>query len=225
MILAGLSDFVTGDLTEWIIDVIDRLGYVGVALLVLLENVFPPIPSEVVLPAAGIHARDGGSLVGMMVVASTLGSVIGAWLLYLGAAWVGPVRLHALVRRHGRWFGVQERDLDRAEAWFDDRQQLAVLVCRFIPLLRSLVSIPAGFRRMDPLRFTVYTTLGSAVWNGALIMVGYAARQHWGTVQDVLGYVQYVVIAVIVAAVGRFLWRRLVRAPHAAGDGTAGPSR
>lgn len=211
MILAGLSDFLTGDLTDWVIDVIDRLGYLGVALLVALENVFPPIPSEVVLPAAGIHAKDGGSSVVGMIIAATIGSVVGAWILYLGASWIGPDRLRALVVRRGRWVGVKEKDLDKAERWFDRHEERAVLICRCVPLVRSLVSIPAGFRRMDAIRFTVYTAIGSLIWNTALVMVGYAARQHWGTVQDVVGYVQYAVVLAILGAVGWFAWRRIIR--------------
>jgi membrane protein DedA with SNARE-associated domain len=211
VIATSFADFLTGDLKDWVIDVIDALGYFGVGLLVFLENIFPPIPSEIVLPAAGIHANEGRSVFGLMLLAATLGSLIGAWVLYLGAALIGETRLRAFVRHHGRWVGVQERDLDRADAWFDRRQAVAVLVCRCIPLVRSLVSIPAGFRRMDPLRFTLYTALGSAVWNGALITVGYAASEHWDTVERTVGYVQYVVVAIIVLAVVRFVWRRLPR--------------
>ena len=180
MILAGPSDVITGDLTDWVIDVIDRLGYAGVALLTCVENVFPPIPSEVVLPAAGIHARDGRSALAAMIVAATIGSVVGAWILYGFAGWIGPVRLRAFVIRRGRWLGLKESDLDKAESWFDSRQDLAVMVCRCVPLVRSLVSIPAGFRHMNLARFTIYTAFGSLVWNAALIT---------------LGYVQYAVIA------------------------------
>ncbi len=211
MILAGLSDFITGDLTDWVIDVIDRMGYLGVAFLVALENVFPPIPSEVVLPAAGIHAKDGHSAVVGMILAATLGSLAGAWILYLFAAWIGPDRLRAFVVRRGRWFGVKEKDLDTAERWFDRREELAVLLCRCVPLVRSIVSIPAGFRRMNPLRFTLYTALGSLVWNTALVLVGYAAREYWDEVETIIGYVQYVVVAAILGAVGWFVWRRIIR--------------
>jgi len=211
VIIAGLSDFITGDLTDWVIDVIDKLGYFGVALLVAVENVFPPIPSEVVLPAAGIHAKDGHSLLIGMIIASTIGSVAGAWVLYVVAAWIGPDRVRAFVVKRGRWFGVKEKDLDKAEGWFDRREELAVLLCRCVPLVRSLVSVPAGFRRMNPVRFTLYTTIGSLVWNTALIMVGYAAREYWDEVQDILGYVQYAVVLAILAAIGWFLWRRVIR--------------
>ena len=114
MLIAGLSDFLVGDLTDWVVDVIKAIGYLGVALLVAIESIFPPIPSEVVLPAAGLAASRGEANVFGMVVAATVGSVIGAWALYLIAAAIGDVRLHALVMRYGRWVGVKPRDLTRA---------------------------------------------------------------------------------------------------------------
>ena len=114
MILAGPSDFVTGDLTDWVLRVIDALGYLGVGLLVAIENVFPPIPSEVVLPAAGIHANDGQSNVVLMIVAATVGSVLGAWVLYAVAAAIGPDRLRAALVGRARWMGIKPADLDRA---------------------------------------------------------------------------------------------------------------
>lgn len=205
-----MSDFIFGDLAGWVESVIDALGYFGVGLLVFLENLFPPIPSEVVLPAAGLYAeRNGGlaPLVGMAVV-STVGSVVGAWLLYAGAAWIGPDRLRAFAVRRGRWLGVKDADVDRAEAWFDDRGQVAVLVCRCIPLVRSLISIPAGFRRMPAGRFTLYTVIGSAVWNTALILVGYAASSYQHQVETALSYLQYAVVAALAGGVAWFLWRR-----------------
>jgi membrane protein DedA with SNARE-associated domain len=209
----AVSDFILGDLTDWVISVIDRLGYLGVALLVSLESVFPPIPSEVVLPAAGIWAKDNGGFPDLvaMVIASTAGSLAGAWVLYGFAAWIGPERLRAFIVRRGRWFGVKERDLDKAEGWFDRREELAVLVCRCVPLVRSLVSIPAGFRRMAPARFTAYTVVGSGVWNTALLLVGYAAREYWDEVQTILGVAQYLVVVAMVAALGWFVWRRIIK--------------
>lgn len=212
MIIAGLSDFITGDLTDWVKDVIDSIGYAGVAGLVALENIFPPIPSEVVLPAAGIWAHANGGvpqLIGM-IIAATIGSVVGAWVLYAVAAWIGPDRLRSFVARHGRWFGVKVKDIDKAEAWFDKREELAVLICRCVPLVRSIVSVPAGFSRMNPVRFTLYTALGSAVWNTALILVGYAAEQHIDKVETIIGYAQYVVVLAIVAAIAWFIWRRKI---------------
>jgi membrane protein DedA with SNARE-associated domain len=210
MLVAGPSDFLLGDLTDWVVDVIRAIGYLGVALLVALESVFPPIPSEIVLPAAGLAAARGEANVIGMIVAATIGSVVGAWALYLVAAAIGEARLRALVVLHGRWVGVKPADLDRANAWFDRRSGTAVLICRCIPLVRSLVSVPAGFRRMEPIRFTTYTTIGSLIWNGVLIGAGFKLGENWEQVAEWVGNVQYVVIAAIGTFGVWWLWTRLL---------------
>lgn len=198
------------DLTEWVTSVVEQVGYVGVALLVALENLFPPIPSEVVLPLAGFVAGRGDAWVVGMVLAATAGSVVGAWLLYGIAAWVGPGRLRRATMRYGGWFRISVDDLDRAEGWFDRRAGSAVLLCRCVPLIRSLVSIPAGFRRMPFATFTLYTAIGSLVWNVALIGAGYALGDRWDTVEGYLGYVQAVVLVLIAAAGAWFVWTRFL---------------
>lgn len=198
------------NLADWVTDVIDKLGYLGVALLVILENVFPPIPSEIVLPFAGFVARDGRATLPGMILAATIGSILGAWLLYGIAAWIGPDRVRAFVVRYGGWFRLTEKDLDKTEAFFDRHATVAVLIGRCVPLIRSLVSVPAGFRRMSFATFTLYTALGSLVWNGALIGAGYVLRDNWEDVEPILGWFQYVVIAVILAFVAWFVWSRFL---------------
>ncbi len=198
-------------LVDWVTSVVETLGYGGVAFLVALENLFPPIPSEVVLPLAGFVAAGGqASLVGM-IIAATIGSMVGAFVLYGIAAAIGPVRLRALVTRYGRWFGLDEADLDKTEEWFDRRANLAVLLCRCVPLMRSLISIPAGFRRMPLLPFTLFTLLGSLVWNVLLIGAGYLLGEQWNQVEEPLELFQRLVLAVIAVAVAWFVWRRIVR--------------
>jgi len=197
-------------LADWVTDVIDELGYVGVALLVALENLFPPIPSEIVLPFAGFVARDGNATFVGMVLAATLGSLAGALLLYGIAAWIGPARLHRFLVRYGKWFRLTPGDIEKSERWFDQRAVVAVLIGRCVPLIRSLVSIPAGFRRMPLTPFVIYTTIGSLVWNTALIGAGYVLRDNWHDVEPVLDTFQYVVIAAILAAVAWYVWARFV---------------
>ena len=192
------------NLATWVQDVIESLGYLGVALLVIAENLFPPIPSEIVLPFAGFVARRGDGSVVVMVLAATVGSVVGALILYAIAAAIGPERIHSFVVRFGKWFGVKESDMVRAEEWFDRRSNAAVLVGRCVPLVRSLVSIPAGFRRMNFARFALLTAIGSAVWNIALIGAGAALGDQWDRVGDYVGIFQWVVIAALVVAVARF---------------------
>lgn len=192
------------NLATWVQNVIESLGYLGVALLVIAENLFPPIPSEIVLPFAGFVARRGDGSVVVMVLAATVGSVVGALILYAIAAAIGPERIHSFVVRFGKWFGVKESDMVRAEEWFDRRSNAAVLIGRCVPLIRSLVSIPAGFRRMNFARFALLTAIGSAVWNIALIGAGAALGDQWDRVGDYVGIFQWVVIAALVVAVARF---------------------
>jgi len=206
-----------GNLATWVQDVINQFGYFGVALLVIIENVFPPIPSEIVLPFAGFVAQQGSgaaqsdtSVIGMMI-AATVGSVVGALILYFVSAAIGPERLRAIVEKFGKWFGVKPADLVRAEAWFDRRSSLAVLVGRCVPLIRSIVSIPAGFRRMKLSSFVVLTAIGSAVWNIALIGAGAVLKDQWDRVGDYVGVFQWVVVLAIVVFVVRFVISRVKR--------------
>jgi membrane protein DedA with SNARE-associated domain len=198
-------------MTEWVTDIVDRLGYVGVAFLVALESLFPPIPSELILPLAGFVAGQGDANFLGMVLAATAGSLVGAWILYGISAAIGPERLHRFVVRYGRWFGVKDTDLVRAEDWFDRRSTYAVLFGRCVPLIRSIVSVPAGFRRMPIVRFTIATVAGSLVWNFALIGGGALLGDRWEELGDYVAVFQWLVIVLIVGAIGWFVWTRLVK--------------
>jgi membrane protein DedA with SNARE-associated domain len=211
-----------GDLANWVQDVINQFGYFGVALLVVIENVFPPIPSEIVLPFAGFVAQQGASAVNAtadagqsdttvigMMIAATVGSVVGALILYFVSAAIGPERLRGFVERFGKWFGVKSSDLVRAEEWFDRRSVAAVLVGRCVPLIRSIVSIPAGFRRMKLTSFVVLTAIGSAVWNIALIGAGAVLGDQWEQVGEYVGVFQWLVIVAVLVLLARFVVSRL----------------
>lgn len=198
------------DLSDWAADVVEALGYVGVALLVAIENVFPPIPSEVVLGLAGYSASRGEASVIGMIIAATIGSVVGAWVLYGFSAAVGPLRLRAIVIRYGAWIGFGESELDRAEQWFDRRSRYAVLVCRCVPLIRSLISIPAGFRRMPLAAFTLFTLIGSLIWNSLLVTSGYLLGEQWDKVLEYTEPFQDLVMAIIVALVIAVIVRKVV---------------
>ena len=198
-------------LATWVQDVIESLGYLGVAILVIVENLFPPIPSEIVLPFAGFVAQRGDASVVVMILAATIGSVVGALILYYISSAIGPDRLRQFVVRFGKWFGVKESDLTRAEEWFDRRSTTAVLIGRCVPLIRSIVSIPAGFRRMKIVPFALYTFIGSAVWNIVLIGAGAILGDNWDEVGEYVGLFQYVVIAVIGLAVIRFAFTLIKR--------------
>ncbi|NQW67910.1 MAG: DedA family protein [Acidimicrobiaceae bacterium] len=202
---------VLNDLAGWVQEVIERLGAIGVALLVILENVFPPIPSEIVLPFAGFVAQRGDGSVVLMIVAATVGAVVGALILYYVAALIGPVRLGVFIAKFGRWFGVKPSDLMRAEQWFDRHAVAAVLLGRCVPLIRSVVSVPAGFRRMPLVPFVAYTALGSAVWNTVLIGAGAVLGNQWEKVEPYVAVLQWLVLATIVLLLVRFGFMKLRR--------------
>ena len=199
-------------LATWVQDVSGQLGYLGVALLVVAENVFPPIPSEIVLPFAGFVARRGSESVVLMILAATVGSVVGALIMYWIAAVIGDDRLHAFTRKFGRWVQIRESDLTKAEEWFDRHAIAAVLVGRCVPLIRSVVSIPAGFRRMKLVPYMLYTFVGSLVWNIALVGAGALLGDNWERVGSYVGVFQWAVIALVVVA-ARFLWTHVLKKP------------
>lgn len=194
---AGQQDL-TG-LAGWVVDVVDALGAVGVGLLVAAENLFPPIPSEVILPVAGYVASQGRMNLLAAVVAATLGSLLGALALYGLGSGVGQHRLR-------RWAElmplVEVQDLDRAERWFDRHGGRAVLIGRCVPVVRSLISIPAGVERMALPKFVLYTLAGSGVWNTIFIIAGYQLGSRWqdiGRYSDLLNTAVLAAIALCVA--------------------------
>ncbi len=184
-------------MADWIFGVVDALGALGVGLLILLENLIPPIPSEVILPLAGFRARTGALNVLTVWPAATAGSVLGALILYGLGAWLGHDRLHRLAGH--RWFVfASQKDIDRGDELFDRHGGKVVLLARCVPFLRSVVSIPAGISGMPVLRFTVLTTIGSGIWNAAFIGLGWVLGENWNTVEQWLGPVSYVVIGLLV---------------------------
>jgi membrane protein DedA with SNARE-associated domain len=203
MLLAAMSQddpAQAGGLTGWVAGVIQSLGEVGVGLLVALENVVPPIPSEVVLAMAGYLAGEGKFNVALAVAAATVGSVLGALLLYgLGAA-VGEDRLK-------RWLDhvplVELDDLERADRWFERYGKWAVLIGRMVPIVRSLVSIPAGANRMPLAQFVGLTALGSGVWNSIFVGLGYGLGSQWRQIDRYSRWVDiglYITFAVLIGA-------------------------
>lgn len=189
---------------QWIEDTITDLGYVGIVLLMAMENVFPPIPSELIMPLAGFTAERGDLSFLGVVMAGTAGSVLGAIPLYLLGWWVGALRLQSWVERYGKWVLLSPGDLERVDAWFDRYGTVAVLVCRVIPGVRSLISIPAGFSGMHFGLFLLYTTLGTTVWSMLLAYAGRLLGEHYYRVSEYLGPVAYVVVGLLV---GWFVFR------------------
>lgn len=169
-----MSSALLGDLSNWARDVMDALGYFGLALLVAIENIFPPIPSEIILPLAGFNSSLGDMNVFIAILFATIGSVVGALALYYIGFYFGEARVRYIVKRWGKWLGFKESDVDKADEWFDKYGGFAVMICRVVPIVRSLISIPAGLRKMPIASFLLFTTIGSAVWNTVLILAGWA---------------------------------------------------
>lgn len=188
-------------IARWAMSVMESLGGVGVALLIALENLFPPLPSEVILPLAGFTASQGSFGLLVIILWATAGSVLGAVALY-GLGWaLGRERTRRLI---GSLPLVKESDVVRTEAWFDRNGPVSVLVGRVIPVFRSLISIPAGVTRMRGWLFVALTALGSFVWNTVLIVAGYVLGENWQVAERYAGTFSRVVVAVL--AIGALAW-------------------
>lgn len=200
------SDHGFSGLTGFAADVLTQLGDIGVGVLVFLEVLVPPIPSEVILPFAGYLSQSGDLTLGWLIVWSTLASWIGALLLYwLGAA----IGIERAVRLLGATKLVSRGDLDRGVAWFQRSGGWTVLVGRMVPGVRSLISIPAGATRMNLARFSVYTIVGSGLWNTLLIGVGALLGTQHEQLEHLLGYLDYAVYSALAIAVGVLVLRRI----------------
>ncbi|PWH06520.1 hypothetical protein DEO23_06045 [Brachybacterium endophyticum] len=186
------------NVVDWAVSTMDSLGGPGVALLIFLENVFPPIPSEVILPLAGVAAASEGHSFVEMLAFSLLGSVVGAWLLYGVGRALGPERLRALIVRLPM---VHVQDFDRAVEWMDRHGSVSIFLGRMVPGVRSLISIPAGLFAMPFWRFTVLTLAGSAIWNALFITFGFALGSNWHVIEpytEVISNIVYLVIIVLI---------------------------
>jgi membrane protein DedA with SNARE-associated domain len=198
-------------ITEWVREVVTTGGYLGLAALILVENLFPPIPSELILPLAGFYVGTGELHYVWAVLAATAGAVAGALIIY-GVARFGG---RALLLRYGRILRLREADLDRADDWFDRYGWWIVLGGRLIPGARSLVSVPAGLSEMPIWRFIALTTLGSAIWNAALVGAGWALGRNYEKVGGVIGPISTVVtVALVMALMAGAVWLMRRRRRH-----------
>lgn len=191
-------------MADWIIAFIEHHGYAGIALLMLAENVFPPIPSELIMPFAGYAASRGSLSAWGVALAGAGGSVLGALAWYGVGRTLGERRLAEWLRRHGRWLTVSPEDLVRTQAWFDRHGHLAVFFGRMVPAVRTLISVPAGIARMPPGRFLAWSTAGSLVWSGALASAGFALGSQY---ERIAGMVNVLSTAVLVLLVMGYCWR------------------
>ncbi|KFI98768.1 DedA family protein [Bifidobacterium stellenboschense] len=193
-------------ITDWLVSLMETVGGIGVALAIALESIFPPIPSEVILPLAGFTASRGTLHLAEAIIWATVGSLVGAWALYGISRWVGLHRIHKAADKIP---GVSRNDVDKANDWFTRYGTWSVLIGRVIPVVRSLISIPAGFNRMNFLHFTGWTLLGSAVWNTILVSAGYFLGAGWCSILGYLNVFEDVVIVAFIVVIAVWAVRKV----------------
>ncbi|UMP02224.1 DedA family protein [Amycolatopsis sp. EV170708-02-1] len=206
LLLAQTASEPMGGLAGWAVSLMDALGGPGAAIIVGLDNLFPPIPSELVLPLAGFSASQGTFTLMEALVWTTFGSVAGAIIVYYLGLLLGRDRTR-------RWMAkiplVKASDFDKTEAWFQKHGTKAVFFGRMVPIFRSLISLPAGIERMPFWRFLALTTLGSLIWNTVFVLAGYGLGESWHLVEEYAGFFQYFVIAAVAVALTLFVVSRL----------------
>jgi membrane protein DedA with SNARE-associated domain len=202
-------------INEWALGIIQTLGYPGLGLVMFLENVFPPIPSEVVLPLAGWLTLDeaGGqfTILGVTIVGA-IGSVAGAFFFYGLGRWFDESRVRYLLRRFGKWFLLSEDDFDVALEWFDRYGDYVIFFGRMVPIVRSLISVPAGLANMNIATFSIYTAVGTALWSFLLAFAGRLLGARWDLVAEFIDRYETFVIVIVAAAGAYFFisrWRKM----------------
>jgi membrane protein DedA with SNARE-associated domain len=191
---------------NWVVRLIEQSGYLGVGFLMFLETVFPPIPSEVIMPLAGVAAANGQLNLWLAIASGTAGAMLGNIFWYLAARALGLQRLKPLIDRHGRWLTVNWSEVERAQRWFERHGVAFVLIGRLIPTMRSLVSVPAGLLKMRFRDFVLASTLGTFAWTAVLAGAGYRLRTEFDAVDQ---FIAPVADAVLVVLVLGYVWRLL----------------
>lgn len=185
---------------NFIIEIMNGYGYIGIFLLIMVENLFPPIPSEVILTFGGFMTINSSMTIIGVIIASLLGSTVGAFILYYIGKFLNKDKLIKIVTsKYGRLLRVKPKDIIEADRWFDEKGNKTVFFCRFVPVIRSLISIPAGMSEMPILKFTTYTVIGSAIWNTILILVGAYAGDKKDIILNLLDdFSHFILIGLIV---------------------------
>lgn len=210
---SGSGDSSLGAVGDWVVGLMETLGAPGAGIAVAVENLFPPIPSEIILPLAGFAASRGDLNLVAAIVFTTLGSLVGALALYGIGAWLGIDRIRWIAKKLPL---VDVSDVEKTEAWFRKHGSKAVFFGRMLPIFRSLISIPAGIERMPVWKFALLTTAGSLIWNTIFILAGFWLGEQWHIVEQYADILKYVVIAAVVAAVAWFVISRVRK--HRAGQ-------
>lgn len=191
---------------DFIISIMNQFGYFGIFFLIFIENVFPPIPSEVVLLFGGFMTTYTKLNIFLMIVFSTLGSVVGAIVLYYVGKILNKERLKKIVSgKIGKILRLKASDIEKADHWFDTKGNKTVFFCRFIPVVRSLISIPAGMSEMAMGKFLLYTTVGSAIWNSVLLIVGNKVGENWESILGIMDQYSHIVLILLIILFIAFL--------------------
>lgn len=199
-----MSDWIAQQVTS----IMSSMGYWGIGILMFLENLFPPIPSELIMPLAGFTVSQGKMDFNWAVFAGVLGTVIGALPWYYGGKILGEVRLRRLADRYGKWLTISGKDIDKANDWFTRHGGVAVFLCRLVPGVRTLISLPAGINAMPLGPFLIYSTLGTTLWVGLLTFLGMKLGDHYELVDQWLAPVSKLVLLGLLGAFGIWLFRR-----------------
>lgn len=198
-------------INEWVQGIISTMGYPGLAFVMFLENIFPPIPSELVLPLAGwltLGENPRFTLLGVTLVGS-LGALAGTYVFYGLGRWFGESRVRYLLQRFGKWMLLSEQDLDTALVWFGRYGEYVIFFGRMVPIVRSLISVPAGLAKMNLLRYSIYTVIGTALWSFLLTFAGRLLGESWPVVSDIIDQYEHLVLVLGVLAVVGFFGYRL----------------
>jgi membrane protein DedA with SNARE-associated domain len=193
-------------MSDWVVRLIEQSGYLGVGFLMFLETIFPPIPSELIMPLAGLAAAEAEMNLWLAIAAGTAGAMLGNIIWYLAARALGHDRLRPFIRRHGKWLTLSWKDVERGHRWFDRHGVAFVFVGRLIPTIRSLVSIPAGLLDMRFRNFLIASTLGTALWTTLLAGAGFKLRENFADIGQVIAPISNTVLAVLI---GVYVWRLL----------------
>ncbi|MCH7314882.1 DedA family protein [Acinetobacter sp. ANC 3882] len=185
-------------LEEWVLSATEKLGYLGIALLMFLDNVFPPIPSEIIMPTAGYTASKGELTLIGVIIAGSVGSILAAMLLYWVGRKVPQQRLFNFIERYGKYLRIQVADLEKALTWFNKHGHRIVFFGRMIPAVRSLISIPAGMSRMPFAKFMFYSIAGTVIWTSFLAYLGFHFSENQALMSAIMQRISYLILAIVI---------------------------
>ncbi|CAC5344208.1 MULTISPECIES: DedA family protein [Planktothrix] len=198
-------------MVEWITNTMSSLGYLGIGLLMFLENLFPPIPSELIMPLAGFTVSRGEMQFFPAVLAGVVGTILGAFPWYYAGKFFGEERLRDLADKYGKWITVTGKDIDKANNWFTRYGGMAVFLCRLVPGVRTLISLPAGLNHMPLTPFIIYSTIGTTLWVTFLTGAGYLLGDHYDLVEEYISPISKIALLSLVIGFGLWILRKNMR--------------